>query len=45
VIAVDCAFPACREIAITDAGMCDDHRKVRVHPSFVDDKHADKGHG
>lgn len=40
-----CDFPQCPEPAVTDTGMCRLHDKVTVTGSWVDDKHADKGHG
>lgn len=43
--ATACGFPACRNDATTAAGMCEDHKRVRVHPSYVNDKHTEGGHG
>jgi len=40
-----CAFPACAHDAVTPTGMCALHTKVRVHASYVNDKHSEGGHG
>jgi len=40
-----CAFPACAHDAVTPTGMCDLHAKVRVHPSYLADKHGAASHG
>lgn len=32
-----CDFPKCQAEAVTKSGMCDYHRNVRIHPSFLGD--------
>lgn len=39
-----CDFPLCFN-PVADHGMCKAREQVRVSGSFVDDKHADGGHG
>jgi hypothetical protein len=40
-----CDFPKCNGTRVTDTGMCELHRRVRIHPSYVNDNHLEGGHG
>lgn len=40
-----CDFPRCLETAVTPGRTCTLHENVTVSGSWVDDKHADNGHG
>ena len=42
---VSCRFPDCHRGADPETGMCGRHRAVRVTESYVDDRHAEGGHG
>jgi hypothetical protein len=40
-----CRFPDCHRGADPETGMCGRHRAVRVTESYLDDRHAEGGHG
>jgi len=44
---VECDFPGCHALAHPGSSMCVDHLLVRMsgRGSWVDDRHADGGHG